>query len=450
MSTAYAGLLKRSFRKSYPVAVRGDGIWIHDAEGNRYLDFSGSAAVNFVGHGNQGVTEAVTEQLRHLEFVHSSQFMTRAAQQFAEEVLQFAGPAFRGGAVFFTSGGSEAVETALKLARQYQVEIGEPRRTNLLSRRQSYHGATFGAMAVSGNKKRKQIYEPLLQDYEQVNTPYCYRCAYGNNDCASHYAGEVESLLNRRGRETAAFIFEPISGATLGAAVPPNGYLQQVAKSCRDHGVLIIADEVMTGFGRTGRNFAVEHWRITPDILIAAKGIASGYAPVGAVIVSNKVVDAIARGSGAIVHGFTYNAHPVAMAAGRAVLKIVRTERLVSQADSEEGEVGSAVRSALHHLLECEAVGNVRGKGLLWGVEFVSDRHSKAPFPVSQQFANQVAAAAAKLGVMTYPMQGCTDGESGDHLLLAPPAIIKPDEVNWAVTQLTKAINQVHSEVAHK
>jgi adenosylmethionine-8-amino-7-oxononanoate aminotransferase len=451
MSTTYAGLLKRSFRKDYPVAVRGEGVWIHDNNGHRYLDVAGSAAVNFIGHGNQHVTEAVACQLQKLEFVHTSQFTTPVAQEFAEEVLQFAGHAFRGGAVFFTAGGSEAVETALKLARQYQVEIGESQRTNLLSRRQSYHGATLGAMSVSGNRKRKQIYEPMLHAYEQVNTPYCYRCEYSNINCAHHYAGEIGEVFQHRGREIAAFIFEPISGATVGAAVPPNGYLQRAVKLCRDHGVLVIADEVMTGFGRTGRNFAVDHWRVVPDILVAAKGIASGYAPLGAVIVSNKVVDAIARGSGALVHGFTYNAHPVAVAAGQAVLKTIRTDDLVAQADSEaDDSVGTAVRTALHKLLACEAVGDVRGKGLLWGVEFVSDKTSKVPFPPELQFAPQVAAAAAKLGVMTYPMQGCVDGEMGDHLLLAPPAIIKPDEIAWAVEQLSTAITQVHQEVLQK
>lgn len=207
----HPGLLTRSLHKTYPIAVRGKGVYIFDSDGRRHLDLSGSAAVNFIGHGNQQVAGAVAEQLRHLEFVHSSQFVTPIAQQFADEVLAFAGPHFAGGAVFFVSGGSEAVETALKLARQYQVEIGQPQRTNLLSRRQSYHGATFAAMSVSGNRKRKQIYEPLLHQYEQVNTPYCYRCIYGCNDCATRYVQELEGILARRGSETGAFIFESIS-----------------------------------------------------------------------------------------------------------------------------------------------------------------------------------------------------------------------------------------------
>lgn len=445
----HSGLLTRSFRKTYPVAIRGQGVWIYDADGNRYLDFAGSAAVNFIGHGDQRIGAAVTEQLKQLEFVHSSQFVTPIARQFADEVLAFAGPDFSGGAVFFVTGGSEAVETALKLARQYQVEVGQPQRTNLLSRKQAYHGATFGAMAVSGNRKRKQIYEPLLRQFEQVNTPYCYRCAYGCIDCAGKYATEVEDTLSRKGNDTAAFIFEPVSGATLGAAVPPDRYLQLAVLTCRAHGVLVIADEVMSGFGRTGRNFAVEHWSVAPDIITCAKGIASGYAPLGAVIANKKVVDAISGGSGSLVHGFTYNAHPISLAAGQAVLAIIRKQNLVCCVDSSEGETGKAMKTQLQRLLECAAVGDVRGLGLLWGVEFVSDKQAKAPFAPSLQFSARVASAAAKRGVMTYPMQGCIDGELGDHLLLAPPAIITSDEIAWAVDQLSAAVNEIHYEVSH-
>jgi adenosylmethionine-8-amino-7-oxononanoate aminotransferase len=444
-----SSLLPRSFRKTYPVAVRGEGVWLFDSEGHRYLDFAGSAAVNFIGHGHGRIATAIAEQLNQLEFVHSSQFVTPIAQWFADEVLAFAGPHFSGGTVFFTSGGSEAVETALKLARQYQVEIGEAQRVNLLSRKQAYHGATFGAMAVSGNRRRKEIYEPLLRQYAQVETPYCYRCRYNCEDCGDRYAQEVQEVLERKGKSIAAFIFEPVSGATIGAAVPPGGYLQPATKACREHGVLVIADEVMTGFGRTGRNFAIEHWNVEADIIVAAKGIASGYVPLGAVIVSKKVVAAIANGSGALVHGFTYSAHPVSMAAGSAVLAVISEGGLIERADSDRDDsAGTAMKSELQRLYQCEAVGNVRGLGLLWGVEFVAEKSSKAPFAPSLQFSARVASTAAHRGVMTYPMQGCVDGERGDHLLLAPPAIIARDEIAWAVGELAAAIDQVHNEVA--
>ncbi len=434
MSTRSA-LLLRSYKKQFPAAVRGEGVWLWDASGNRYLDFSGSSAVNFIGHGDRAVADAIAEQVGKLEFVHSSQFITRAAERFAEEILDFAGPAFEGGAVFFTSGGSEAVESALKLARQYQVEAGRVRRDRILSRRQAYHGSTFGAMTVSGNRKRREIYLPMLHSYEQVNTPYCYRCQYGCADCASKYAREVEQVLANDHR-FAAFIFEPVSGATLGAVAPPLGYLESVQEICRRHDVLTIADEVMTGFGRTGRNFACDRWHVAPDIVAAAKGISSGYAPLGAVIASRKVVDAIANGSGNLVHGFTYNGHPPSVAAGNAVLARIREKNLVATAD----EIGNHLRAALRGLETCASVGQVRGVGLLCGVEFVADRATRQPFEGSQQFSIRVAQAAARLGVMTYPMQGCVDGVSGDHLLIAPPAIITREEIEWAVEQLRSAI----------
>ncbi|HEV2022167.1 MAG TPA: aminotransferase class III-fold pyridoxal phosphate-dependent enzyme, partial [Terriglobales bacterium] len=269
-------LFTRSFRKSFPAAVRGEGVYLWDTEGKRYLDFSGSAAVNFIGHGVAEIAQAMAEQAAKLEFVHSSQFVTPVAEKFAEELLEFAGESFRGGAVYFTSGGSEAVETALKLARQYQVEIGEEKRFRILSRKQSYHGATLGALAVSGNVMRREMYLPMVREFEQAATPNCYRCPYVCQDCGAKYAGDVERLLEAAGGEAAGFILEPVSGATLGAAMPSAGYLEKVAAACARHGALLIADEVMTGCGRTGRNFAVEHWRVTADLLVTGKGIASG------------------------------------------------------------------------------------------------------------------------------------------------------------------------------
>lgn len=428
----------RNFRKAYPVAVRGEGVWIRDAAGNRYLDFSGSSAVNLIGHGDREIAEAIAGQIAKLEFVHSSQFVTDVSQEFANEVLSFAGPAFEGGAVFFTSGGSEAVESALKLARQYQVEIGQHQRTRLLSRRQSYHGATFGAMTVSGNRKRREMYLPMLQEYAQVNTPYCYRCEYECDDCAAKYAAEVEHELERTGNETAAFIFEPVSGATLGAVAPPNGYLRRVMDACRAHGVLTIADEVMTGFCRTGTNFACAHWDTVPDIIVAGKGVSSGYAPLAAVIANRKVVDAIRNGSGNLVHGFTYNAHPPSVAAGRCVLARMQQGGFVAKAKEAAETLGESLRG----LKTSPSVGDVRGIGLLWGVEFVADKGSRRPYEPGKQFSAKVAAAAARLGVMTYPMQGCVDGIVGDHLLIAPPGIIKADEIEFAVEQIGRAVEE--------
>lgn len=439
-------LFTRSLKKAYPVAVRGEGPWLWDASGNRFLDFSASAVVSFIGHGDRDVARAVADQFHQLEFVHSSQFVTDVAEQFAQEILDFAGPHFSGGAVFFTSGGSEANETALKLARQYQVEVGQEGRNQVLCRTQAYHGATIGAMSLSDNRKRKEIYSPLLQEFPRVSTPYCYRCRYGCDHCADQYAAEVDVALEQYGDSLAAFFFEPISGATIGAAVPPEGYLQRASEACRAKGVLVVADEVMTGFGRTGRNFAVDHWGVSPDLLVVGKGIASGYVPLGAVIASQKIVETIAAGSGALVHGFTYNAHATGCAAGREVLR--KTSMLVSEASSEDPRQecpGTWMRNSLHRLRDRASVGDVRGKGLLWAVEFVADKMTKAPFAACRGYASQVAAAAMRRGLMTYPMQGCVDGINGDHLVLAPPATIEEEEIFFAVEQLTAAIHEVES-----
>jgi adenosylmethionine-8-amino-7-oxononanoate aminotransferase len=432
----------RSFRKQYDVAARGEGAFLFEQTGKRYLDLAGSAAVNLIGHGVPEIAQAMAEQARQLEFVHSSQFTTPIAEEFAREVLEFAGPAFADGAVYFTSGGSESVETALKLARQYQIEIGQAGRHKILSRRQAYHGATLGALAVSGNKRRREIYLPMVHDSEKVTIPYCYRCPYGCQECAPKHAAEVETALTKTGGQTAAFLFEPVSGATLGAVAPPKGYLEKVSEICAKHGVLAIADEVMTGFGRTGRNFAVEHWHVKPDIIVAAKGIASGYAPLGAVIASRKVVDAIAGGSGAFIHGLTYNAHPVALAAGKAVMRRMKRDNLVAAAATK----GKVFGIELQRLQRSECVGDVRGIGLLWGVEFVADRASKQPFPVEKRFAERVGVAARKRGVLVYPMQGCVDGEQGDHLLLAPPAVASEADLRDAVAKLAEAIEEVSKE----
>jgi adenosylmethionine-8-amino-7-oxononanoate aminotransferase len=444
-------VLRRSFRKSFPSAVRGEGAYVWDSEGKRYLDFSGSAAVNFIGHGVPEISAAMAEQAKQLEFVHTSQFTTPVAEAYAQELLEFAGENFHDGAVYFTSGGSESIETALKLARQYQVEIGQTKRHQILSRTQSYHGSTLGALAVSGNKRRREIYLPMVRESAHVGIPYCYRCNYdctdGCRNCGQEYAAELERAIEASSGEAAAFIFEPVSGATLGAVVPPPGYLQSVAEVCRRNGVLLIADEVMTGMGRTGRNFAVDHWNIAPDILVAAKGLSSGYTPLGAVIATKKVVDAIAEGSGAFLHGFTYNAHPVCLAAGRAVLRYLQDKNLVQTADSKRHEsTASYLGQTLGKLFELEAVGDVRGIGLLWAVEFVADKKTKMPFASKLTFAAKVGQTAAKRGLLVYPMQGSFDGASGDHLLIAPSAIITKEQIEWAVTELRSAITEISGE----
>jgi adenosylmethionine-8-amino-7-oxononanoate aminotransferase len=442
-----SSVFRRSFRKDFPAAARGEGVYLWDADGNRYLDLAGSAAVNFIGHGIPAIASAMAEQCAKLEFVHTSQFTTPIAEQYAGELLAFAGKNFEGGAVYFTSGGSESIETALKLARQFQVEVGRTSRHQILSRHQSYHGSTLGALSVSGNRRRREIYLPMIREFLHIGMPYCYRCSFdctdGCQNCGQQYAAELERAVAQSEDQAAAFIFEPVSGATLGAVVPPPGYLQSIAEICRRHRVLLIADEVMTGMGRTGCNFAVDHWSVAPDILVTAKGLSSGYSPLGAVIASKRVVDGIASGSGSFLHGFTYNAHPISLAAGCAVLQHLQAEKLVDAANSSRaGTPAYDLRQALEMLRTEHSVGDVRGIGLLWGVEFVANKGSKSPFPPERNFSGRVAASALKRGLLVYPMQGSVDGNSGDHLLLAPPAVITKDQIAWSIDQLALAIRE--------
>jgi adenosylmethionine-8-amino-7-oxononanoate aminotransferase len=445
--SSYSALLRRSFRKTFPPAVRGEGVYLWDARDKRYLDFSGSAAVNFIGHGVVEIAAAMSAQAKQVEFVHSSQFTTPVAEEYAQELLDFGGKNFQGGCVYFTCGGSESVETALKLARQYQLEIGQTKRHQVISRGQSYHGSTLGALGVSGNRRRREIYVPMVREFAHIAFPYCYRCAFDCTDscrnCGQEYAAELERAIEATKGEVAAFIVEPVSGATLGAVMPPPGYLQGVAEICRRHSVLLIADEVMTGMGRTGRNFAVEHWEVAPDILVTAKGLSSGYAPLGAVLVSKRVADAIVHGSGSFLHGFTYNSHPISLAAGKAVLNFLQERKLVQAADSERADsIAAMLRHTLEGLRESKTVGDVRGIGLLWSIEFVADKATKRPFAPEFNFAGRVAQAAVKRGLLVYPMQGCVDGVSGDHVLIAPPAVITTQEIAWAVKELSEAIEE--------
>src|ERR1700752_2208481 len=321
----------RSFLKAYPQAVRGEGCFIFTAGGQRYLDASGGAAVVTIGHGVPEIGRAMAEQATQLAYAHSSQFHTEPAEKLAHRLLALAPPGMRQGRVYFTSGGSEATETALKLARQYWVERGEKKHYRVISRSQSYHGSTLGALSVSGNVRRREPFAPMLKEWGHIPPCYCYRCPFGLRypECNVDCADELDRVLERDGsKDVAAFIFEPVSGATLGAVAPPEGYLQRLAEICHRHGILLIADEVMSGMGRTGKPFAIEHWGVTPDMVLAGKGMASGYAPLGGVIAAGHVADAISRGSGTFLHGFTYNAHPVAVAAGNAVLDYIEREQL--------------------------------------------------------------------------------------------------------------------------
>jgi adenosylmethionine-8-amino-7-oxononanoate aminotransferase len=440
---ASSSLFSRNLRKDYPIAVKGEGCWITDSEGRRFLDASGQAAVVNIGHGVAEIGAAMAEQSTRLAFAHTSQFHSAAAGKLASRLLALAPANFRdGGRVYFTSGGSEATETAIKLARQYFLERGDSARYRVLSRRQNYHGSTLGAMSVSGNVARKAPYDPLLADWGHVAPCFCYHCPFGKTfpECGIACAEDLDELLRAGNGDTAAaFIFEPVVGATLGAAAPPEGYAARIAGICRQRGILLIADEVMSGMGRTGKTFAVEHWGIAPDMILVGKGIASGYAPLGAVLVAPQVVEAFERGSGTFQHGFTYQAHPVSVAAGNAVLDFLESRKLVARVSS----AGETLHEALRPLLQHRNVGEIRGLGLLLGIEFVRDKVSREPFAREENIAERIRQAAFAEGVLTYPTQGCVDGVRGDHILLAPPFTISEEESSIIANALHAAVGKV-------
>lgn len=429
----------RNFLKSYPQASRAEGCFVYTTEGRRYLDASGGAAVVTIGHGVEQVARAMAEQASRLAYVHSSQFHIGVVEKLAQRVLALAPHGMRrNGRVYFTSGGSEATETAIKLARQYWLERRNQKRVRVIARRQSYHGSTLGALSVSGNVRRREPFVPLLAEWGHVAPCFCYRCPFDLQypECNVDCADDLERFLARDGHDdVAAFIFEPVSGATLGAVVPPDGYVQRLAEICRRHQILFIADEVMTGMGRTGKPFAVEHWGVVPDMILVGKGVASGYAPLGAVIVAGHVAETIARGSGSFPHGFTYNSHPVSAAAGNAVLDYIERENLFARVEP----VGQELGAALERLKRFSIVGDVRGLGLLWAVELVRDTKTREPFPPDARMAARVAEDALESGVLTYPIQGCVDGHRGDHILLAPPFTITSGMIQMLASALEHA-----------
>jgi len=439
----HSSLFPRDFSKNLPQAVRGEGCWIFTADNKKYLDAAGQAAVVTIGHGVAAVGRAMAQQAEQLAFAHTSQFQTAAAETLAQRVLALAPAGMRrGGRVYFTSGGSEATETAIKLARQFFLERKQPEKIRVVSRRQSYHGSTLGAMAVSGNVARRAPYAPLLPEWGHIAPCFCYHCPLQLRfpQCNLACADELEALLKNQGAcSIAAFIFEPVVGATLGAAVPAKGYIERIAETCKRYGILLIADEVMTGMGRTGKPFAVDHWGVEPDMITVGKGLAGGYAPLGAVIVGPRVVEAFTQGSGAFQHGFTYQAHPVATAAGNAVLDVLEGESLFARVR----EAGCELLAALESMRSHPHVGEVRGLGLLAGIEFVRNKATGEPFPREWNAAGRLYQSAMKHGVLTYPSQGCVDGQRGDHLLLAPPFIITRKECETVAGAIAAAANEV-------
>jgi len=438
-----SSIFPRNFRKDYPVAVRGEGSWIISSDGRRFLDAAGQAAVVNIGHGVAEIGRAMAEQSSQIAFAHTSQFHSAPAEKFAARLLQLAPANFQnGGRVYFTSGGSEATETAIKLARQYHLECGQPQRHGVISRHQSYHGSTLGAMSVSGNVARRAPYQPLLPEWGHVSECFAYHHAGSLNDedYGLACANDLDKFLHGPlGSSSAAFIFEPVVGATLGAAVPSAGYIERIGEICRENKILLIADEIMSGMGRTAQPFAIQHSNVEPDMILVGKGIASGYVPLGAVLVSARVVEAFQRGSGVFQHGFTYQAHPVCVSAGDAVLDYLEAHKLFERVEP----ISKTLRGDLEPLRSHPHVGDIRGKGLLIGVEFVKDKGFREPFPPSQNIAERIRQAALEENVLTYPTQGCVDGLRGDHILLAPPFILNVEESALIARALKSVLSKV-------
>jgi adenosylmethionine-8-amino-7-oxononanoate aminotransferase len=422
------------------VATRGEGCYLYDAEGRRYLDGAAGFVVANLGHGNAAIAEAMAQQARTLALAPFTVFVNEPALRLAARLARYT-PGDLDHAVF-TSGGSEAVEVAVKLARQHWIEVGRPSKYKIVGRWQSYHGNTLGTLSIGGNRPRRKPYAPLLVDLPKIPECYPYRCPpdVPAAEWGPRGADALEATILAEGPETvAAFIAEPVVGATLGSAPAPPGYFQRIRAICDRYDVLFIADEVMTGFGRTGRRFGIEHWDVVPDLMAVAKGITAGYAPLGAAVCSARIYTAFREGSGQFVNLFTYGANPLCCAVGDVVLRLTEEQDLAGRA----ARLGSYLRDRLEPLADSPLVGDVRGLGLMLGFEFVQDKTTKAPFPPAARVAARVAEAALERGLFVYPGTGTVDGERGDHLMVAPPLIITEAECDELATTLAAALAAV-------
>jgi adenosylmethionine-8-amino-7-oxononanoate aminotransferase len=438
--TAMSHVLHRQLKSPLPVAVGGEGCWLIDRDGRRYLDASGGAAVSCLGHGHPDVIAAMHVQIDRLAYAHTSFFTTEVAEQLADHLVAHAPPGTSH--AYFVSGGSEAVEAALKMARQYFVEIGQPQREHFIARRQSYHGNTLGALAVGGNEWRRRQFAPLLIPVTHVSPCYDYRDRRADEtpqQYGQRLVAELAEAIDRLGGDRViAFVAETVVGATAGALTPVPGYLKGVRELCDRHGILLILDEVMCGMGRTGTLHACEQEGVVPDLLTVAKGLGGGYQPIGAVLAQRHVVEAFARGSGMFHHGHTYIGHAVACAAALAVQQVIERDGLLERVQRQ----GHGLAERLHATLGAHPhVGDIRGRGLFWGVELVADRTTKAPFDPARRLHAAIKREAMARGLMVYPMGGTIDGQRGDHVLLAPPFIVSDGELDAIAERLAASID---------
>jgi adenosylmethionine-8-amino-7-oxononanoate aminotransferase len=432
----------RHLRSVPLVAVASKGMLIRDALGKEYLDASGGAAVSSLGHGHPDVVAAMHAQIDKIAYAHTSFFTTDVAEELADELISGAPEGMSH--VYLVSGGSEAMEAALKMARQYFVETGQPQRTHFIARRQSYHGNTLGALAVGGNEWRRAPFAPLLVPATHVSPCYPYReKRAGENDAqyGQRLAAELETAILAQGADRViAFVAETVGGATAGVLTPVPGYLRAMREVCDRYGVLLILDEVMCGMGRTGTLYASEQEGVVPDIVAIAKGLGGGYQPVGAVLAQRKIVEAMSRGSGFFQHGHTYLGHPVACAAALAVQRVIKRDGLLAKVKADGEAFGGILRETF---ASHPHVGDIRGRGFFWGIELVKDRESKAPFDPKLQVNAKIKKAAMANGLLCYPFGGTVDGRSGDHVLLAPPYIATRQDLGVIAGRLAVSLNEV-------
>ncbi|WP_270731875.1 aspartate aminotransferase family protein [Shimia sp. Alg240-R146] len=429
----------RHSRKTPPVVARGEGPFLFDQSGKAYFDGTGGAAVSCLGHSDPAVIQAIKDQIDTVAFAHTGFFTSEPAEALSDALIQAApGNLDR---VYLVSGGSEAMESALKLARQYTLEKGETARRHIIARRQSYHGNTLGALAAGGNMWRREPFAPMLMDTHHIAPCYAYR---GQQDGESEFdygqrvANELEDKIHDLGAENVlAFVAEPVVGATSGAVPPVEGYFKRIREICDTHGVLLILDEVMCGMGRTGSLFAFDQDEITPDLCAVAKGLGAGYQPIGAMLCTAEIFDTIRDGTGFFQHGHTYNGHPTAAAAALAVLNRLTTDGIADRV----APMGEKLRAALNDRFGQHAhIGDIRGRGLFIGMELVADRETKAPFDPALQVHAKIKAAAFDAGLICYPMGGTIDGKQGNHILLAPPFIMQDDHIGLITDALDTAL----------
>lgn len=430
----------RKLGRIYPLITHGEGVYLYDERGKRYIDGSGGALVVNIGHGRKEILQRMADQMGKVGYVHGTQFTTQSIEEYAEALGNILPNGLE--KIYFLSGGSEAVEAAIKLARQYYLESGQSQRWRVVARWHSYHGNTLGALSLTGRIGARRPYLPLLIDFPHFPPPYCYRCPFGliYPGCELECAKALEHVIQMEGSETiSAVILEPIIGATIGAVVPPDGYLSSIKKTCERHGILFIDDEVMAGMGRTGEWFAVQHWDVCPDIMVLGKGMSGGYFPLSAVITKTEVVDLLKERAGGFVHGHTFSHHPVACAVGLAALQFMKQGKLVEQCAGR----GEYLLKRLEELKSFRFAGDVRGRGLMTAIEFVKDQRTKEPFPRAEKFTERMIDLAFGNGLVLYPGTGFVDGVNGDMVMIGPPLIIEEGQIDEIIDILKKTFSQM-------